>query len=175
MKNIISIFLFSLITFSCENAIKNEKKDSKTSNKDETEILNTINNVYNNIVVESNKKPDFKVIKEQFVERARLGYINKDSLILKNPIEYFDNMESMLSQNKVEYLKEWEIQGETKLFGNIAQRTSLYGVHFNTSDSLAEKGIINFQLVKTNNRWKILSMIWQAEKKELMVSNNYFY
>lgn len=154
--------------------MKNKNEESKINNSDETEILNTINNVYNNIVIESNKKPDFNTIKEQFDERARLGYIRKDSLILKSPKEYFDNMESMLSKNKPKFLKEWEIQGKTKSFGNIAQRTSLYGVHFNTTDSLAEKGIINFQLIKINNNWKILSMIWESEKNHLLVPENYF-
>ncbi len=83
-------------------------------------------------------------------------------------------MESMLSKNKPEYLKEWEVKGTTKFFGKIAQRTSLYGVHFNTTDNLAEKGIINFQLVKINDEWKILSMIWESEKKGLLKSDNYF-
>lgn len=138
------------------------------SSKDETEILNTVNNVYNNIIVEPNKNPDFNTIKKQFVERARLGYIKNDSLVLKKPVEYFDNMESMLSKNKPEYLKEWEVKGTTKFFGKIAQRTSLYGVHFNITDSLAEKGIINFQLVKINNEWKILFMIWESEKKRII-------
>ncbi|MBC8770499.1 hypothetical protein H4O18_21065 [Arenibacter sp. BSSL-BM3] len=174
MRNILAIIIVSLISLSCKNEIKNKEENLKINSKDEAEILNTINNVYNNIVVDSNKKPDYKTIKEQFIEHACLGFISKDSLTLKNPIDYFDNMESMLSENKVEYLKEWEIQGKTRLFGNIAQRTSLYGVHFNTTDSLAEKGIINFQLVKTKNEWKILSMIWESEKGDLLVPDNYF-
>lgn len=175
MRNLIIIIFVFLIIFSCAPVgLKNKIDESKINNSDETEILNTINNVFNNIVIESNKKPDFNKIKEQFDERARLGYIRKDSLILKSPKEYFDNMEGMLSKNKPKYLKEWEIQGKTKFFGNIAQRTSLYGVHLNTTDSLAEKGIINFQLIKVNNHWKILLMIWESEKNHLLVPENYF-
>ncbi|MFC4720963.1 hypothetical protein ACFO5O_01410 [Geojedonia litorea] len=174
MKNLIIITFIFFIIFSCAHEAKHKKDDSKMNSTDETEILNTINNVYNNIIVESNKTPDFKTIKEQFVEQARLGYIINDSLILKSPNEYFDTMERMLTQNKPEYLKEWEIKGTTKFFGKIAQRTSLYGVHFNTTDSLTEKGIINFQLVKINNEWKILSMLWESEKKGVLKSDNYF-
>lgn len=125
MRNLIIIIFISLIIFSCAHETNNKKEDSKISSKDETEILNTVNNVYNNIIIESNKNPDFNTIKKQFVERARLDYIKNDSLVLKKPVEYFNNMESMLSKNKPEYLKEWEVKGTTKFFGKIAQRTSL--------------------------------------------------
>lgn len=174
MRKSIFFLVISVVVLSCESHKKNQEENIDLNTKNEIDIKNTINNVYNNIVVESNKKPDFIAIKEQFTSNARLGYLKNDSLILKTPNQYFDNMKDMLTKNEVKYLKEWEIQGETKQFGNIAQRTSLYGVHFNTKDSLAEKGIINFQLVKTKGKWQILSMIWQAENKDLKVSNNYF-
>ncbi|WP_223033398.1 hypothetical protein [Hanstruepera marina] len=174
MKNLLSIFLIVLIFFSCEKKTKNEEINLEATDSDKIEILNTINNVYGNIKVDSVNKPNFRIIKDQFVESARLGYFAKDSLILKSPVVYFDGMKNMLSNNSIDYLREWEIKGETKFFGDIAQHTSLYGVHFNTTDSLAEKGIINFQLVKINNNWKILSMIWQSEKKDLIVPDNYF-
>ncbi|TDQ32200.1 hypothetical protein CLV82_0023 [Zeaxanthinibacter enoshimensis] len=166
--------MVSLLSFCCETEVKETGAANTIQSTDQAEILTTVNNVYNNIIVESDNKPDFRAIKDQFTENARLGFIKEDSLILKNPSDYFDTMEGMLSENEVEYLKEWEIQGETKLFGNIAQRTSLYGVHFNTKDSLAEKGIINFQLVKIKDQWKILSMIWESEKSNLTVPVNYF-
>lgn len=174
MKKLLAIIIFYSISFSCNDNTKNKNEIQKINNHDQAEILITVNKVYDNIVVESNKQPDFQIIKEQFVSNARLGYIKNDSLILKHPDDYFDNMKIMLSENNVDYLKEWEIQGETKIFGNIAQHTSLYGVHFNTTDSLAEKGIINFQLVKINNEWKILSMIWESQKPSLSIPDNYF-
>lgn len=146
---------------------------SKVRTSDEDEILKTINNFYKNIAIDSNNMPDFKTIKEQFVDRARLGYIRKDSLIIKSPVDYFDQMEQMMARNKPKYLKEWEIKGETKLFGDIAQRTSVYGVQFNTTDSLSEKGVINFQLVKLHGHWKILSMIWKSEKNGVVIPENY--
>ncbi|WP_373073352.1 hypothetical protein [Zeaxanthinibacter enoshimensis] len=174
MRNILSFILVCLLGFSCETEVKETTTANTIQNRAQAEILTTVNNVYNNIIVDADIKPDFRVIKDQFTINARLGYIREDSLILKDSNDYFDTMEGMLSENKVEYLKEWEIQGETKLFGNIAQRTSLYGVHFNTKDSLAEKGIINFQLVKIKDQWKILSMIWESEKRDLTVPGNYF-
>lgn len=174
MKNLLVIILFFSVFFSCADDTKYKKVNQSIYYQEQAKILKTVNNVYDNIIVDSSKSPDFETIKKQFISNARLGYIKNDSLTLKNPDDYFDNMEIMLSENNVEYLKEWEIKGETKLFGNIAQRTSLYGVHFNTTDSLAEKGIINFQLVKIDNEWKILSMIWEAEKSGLSVPDNYF-
>ena len=143
--------------------------------QDEKAILTTVNNVYGNIVVDSVNTPDFELIKRQFTSGARLGYLTGDSLVLKSPQAYFDHMAVMLdSDSTIVYLREWEIQGETRQFGDIAQRTSLYGVHFNTTDSLAERGIINFQLVQVKGEWKILSMIWQAEREDLQVSESYF-
>ena len=60
---------------------------------------------------------------------------------------------------------EREISHSTELFGNIAQRFSLYektgernGEHFET------KGIKTIQFVKVNGKWKMSSVAWSDEK-----------
>ena len=166
--------LFCLIIYSCNDQGSSRMDNYKMNSKDENGINITVSNVYNNIVVDSNEQPDFEIIKKQFVPKAHLGYVRKDTVILRSPSEYFNSMEKTLSDNNVKYLREWEIKARTDVFGNIAQRTSLYAVHFNTTDSLAERGIINFQLVKVNGEWKILSMIWEAEKGNRSVPESYF-
>jgi hypothetical protein len=168
------IILITLISLSCQPQKEDKIKGSSQSSPNEKEILNRINKVYNNILVEADKKPNYELIIAQFTPNAQMGFVKNDSLILQTPTQYFASMKEMLANSEVNYLKEWEIEGETKAFGSVAQRTSLYGVHFNTKDSIAEKGIINFQLVKTKGEWKILSMIWQAEKEGLKVSESYF-
>ena len=57
MKYLLVIVIASLIALCCENEVKNKKEDLEINFNDKTEILNTINNVYNNIEVASNKKP----------------------------------------------------------------------------------------------------------------------
>lgn len=173
MKTLILIVTAALF-IGCNQQKPDAKESLKTPDADEIAILATINTVYDNIHVDSLNQPDFALIKKQFTDSAKMGLVKNDSLIWMSPEDYFNKMKGSLVSNNVRYLKEWEIQGQTHYFGTVAQRTSLYGVHFNRADTIAEKGIINYQLIKVNNEWKILSMIWQAERNGNSVPDNYF-
>lgn len=165
--------LTCLFTF-CGHPTASENREPERYDQDAAAVSNTVHTIYNNIRVESNQHPDFDLIVRQFAEGAHLGYIREDSLILKTPENYFESMKELLSRGEVRYLREWEIEGETKIFGNMAQHTSHYGVHFNTTDSLAEQGIINFHLIKSGHEWRVVSMIWEAERDGLKIPDTYF-
>ncbi len=136
-------------------------------------IQAVVEKTYAGFSVENGKLPDFIQLKSYFMPEARLGFVKNDTLILRPIDEYLAGMKAGLEAGNITRLKEWEIKGRTEHFGDIAHRISTYGVYVNTTDSLAERGIISYQLVKTNGEWRVLSMIWDSETPTLQLPAKY--
>lgn len=170
---VLSMVLFSIL-YSCSQPENKDKSIENQPDKEAMAIQTTIDGLYSNIHVESGALPDFDILLSHFAPEARLGYVSGDSTILKTAEEYFAGWKSMMEQYQPDLLEEWEIKGTNQHFGKIAYHTSYYGVHVNSRDSLAEQGIINYQLVKLAGDWKVLSMIWQSKTEELTISDSYF-
>jgi len=177
MKNKITqlgLITYTLLVFiSCSKEME-QKNALNDSDPELVAIQKTIDGLYANIHVEEGKLPDFEVLLSHFAPEARLGSVTNNTTSLKSAGEYFEGWMAMMEQYQPQLLEEFEIEGKSQYFGNIAYHTSLYGVHVNTRDSLTERGIINYQLVKLNNDWKVLSMIWESEKPEKQINSDYF-
>ena len=74
---------------------------------------------------------------------------------------------------KVISFYEEEIKGTTEQFGKIAHRISTYKTYVNTMDSVVERGVNSFQLIKTTQGWKVSSIIWDVERQQLKIP--YYY
>lgn len=172
-RSIFSLTLLAITLFlGCS-----DKEESKVSTKEVSEeekaITQTISDMYGNLGIDTNKQPDFNRVKNQFTSDAEMGSLRGDSLVLKSPNEYFSQMETGLQSANLTYLEEWEMESKTYQFGPIAQRTNVYGVKVNSKDSIVEIGVTSFQLVKLNGKWKIKSMIWQAETDKYKLSDDF--
>ena len=163
------MLIFTLLNYSCSE----EKTNSIKLSEEVLQIRQPILELYENLKVEDGKTPNFEFIYSLFTETANLGYVKEDNLILKSPQEYFSGMQGGIDSGIVKLLHEWEINGETAHFGDIAHHRSTYGVYFGTTDSIAERGVTSFQLVKLKGDWKIQSMIWKAENVNLRIPENY--
>ena len=161
--------VFLLVFVSCSE----DKTNSIKTSEEVLEIRKPILDLYENLKVEDEKAPNFEFIYSLFTKTAKLGYVKKDSLILKSPEDYFSVMQGGIDKGIIKLLHEWEIKGKTEYFGNVAHHLSTYGVYFGTTDSIAERGVTSFQLVKVIGDWKIQSMIWKAEDENLKIPSNY--
>lgn len=162
-------FVFLLISVSCSD---NKTYSLKTSEQ-VLEIRKPIHELYKSLKVEDEKTPNFEFIYSLFTKTAKLGYVKDDSLILKSPNEYFSGMKGAIDKGIIKLLHEWEIKGKTEYFGNVAHHLSTYGVYFGTTDSIAERGVTSFQLIRIKEAWKIQSMIWKAEDESSKIPSNY--
>jgi len=158
-----------VILYACsKNKAKHIKKPDEVS-----QIRKPILDLYQNLKVENGNNPNFEYIFSLFTKTGKLGYVKQDSLVLKSPEAYFSGMQGGIENGSIKLLHEWEIKGITEHFGNIAHHISTYGVYFGTTDSIAERGVTSFQLVKIKGDWKIQSMIWKAENENLRIPLNY--
>ncbi len=174
------LFLSIVVSYSCGNStdinseVSISNETPKELSEDQKEVKKVLHSLYASIHVENAQKPDFDKIKSHFSQDARLGFVGTEGLRLFTSDEYWQGMEDRMSEGAPDLLEEFEIEGYTQSFGNIAYHTSNYGVYVNTRDSLIEQGIINYQLIKTDGKWKVLSMIWESEKGEQKVPSDYF-
>lgn len=68
---------------------------------------------------------------------------------------------AILSDGSLTDFSEWETSSKTDVFGNIAQRFSLYRKSWNASGERFEgEGAKSLQFIRTREGWKIASLIW---------------
>jgi hypothetical protein len=163
-----TLFLIGILYACSENKAKNIKTPDEV-----LQIRKPILDLYQNLKVENENTPNFEYIFSLFTKTGKLGYVKEDSLVLKSPEEYFRGIQGGIDTGSIKLLHEWEIKGKTEHFGNIAHHISTYGVYFGTTDSIAERGVTSFQLVKIKGDWKIQSMIWKTENENLRIPLNY--
>ena len=87
--------------------------------------------------------------------------------------EFLRPREELLTSGTLVDFEETEISSRTDVYGQIAQRASLYrksgvlaGVSFQT------KGVKTFQFVRTPAGWKISAVAWDDEREGFRVPAN---
>lgn len=96
-----------------------------------------------------------------------------ETLIIKKCVNAFESYDldsfmkprkSLLTDGDLIDFHEWETKEETKIMGEIAQRSSTYNKEgVLNGESFSQSGIKLFQLLKTEQGWKIASVIWQDD------------
>ncbi len=77
---------------------------------------------------------------------------------------FIEPRQKMLTDGTLTEFEECEINEQTKICNNIAQRYSEYQKNgILERKSFTKKGYKFFQFVKTNKEWKISSVIWEDE------------
>jgi len=71
--------------------------------------------------------------------------------------------------------REREITGRTELFGTVAHRFSTYETCFRTADGdFPVRGINSIQYLKTDNSWRVVSILWNDATEERPYRKNIF-
>ena len=80
---------------------------------------------------------------------------------------FIEPRKKILSDGTLTEFEEYEIFNETKIVGNIAQRYTKFKKHgYFNQIYFKERGNKLFQYLKTNNDWKISSVIWEDVRME---------
>lgn len=168
--------IFMLAAFiSCQT--QNQKTDPQNtplSNAPEDEaIQKAVNDAYKVISFKKGEKVNYDSVKSCFVPGAMLRNFRNDSLETLTIDQFTELYKSMIASGSVTSFYEEEITGTTEQFGRIAQRISSYKTYINTMDSVSERGVNSFQLIKTPQGWKVSSIIWDVESSKLKMPAYY--
>jgi hypothetical protein len=77
---------------------------------------------------------------------------------------FIEPRKKILNDGSLKNFKEREIKGDSLIIGNIAQRYSRYQKEGYLNETyFKEYGHKFFQLIKTNQGWKINALIWEDD------------
>lgn len=130
-------------------------------------IQTTIDGVYDVISGPVGAARDWEKMRALMTEDARLTPIGTDGHSSYDVDGYVARSEEFLmSQGFFEI----ETGNRMEVYGNLAQVWSAYEGRTSSADGpVFVTGINSFQLVKTENGWKVFSILWQAANDKLPV------
>src|SRR6187551_1219337 len=131
---------------------------------DKIEINNLTEQFFNLFDNTNNKIPDWTIVQKICIPEIII--IKKTGLteVVYNLANFIDPRKAILSDGTLTNFQEQELSEETQITGHIAQRRSRYQKCGNLSGkSFVETGTKLFQFIKTNNGWRINSLVWEDD------------
>lgn len=171
--SVISVFAISGCTPKADDSQKTAKVPLVYEVPDDTAITKAVYDAYTCISFKSGSNPAFSEIKNYFIPNARLINFRTDTAQAVDIDQFIDLYKQFVQANGIHSFYEEELFGRNEQFGNIAQRISSYETFINRMDSATERGVNSFQLIKTGNKWKVSSIIWDVEKPSLPIPGYY--
>ncbi len=169
-NNIVSIKLLNKIGLQFEKTLELAEDDyvllfSPTNNTKDKDEINKITADFFDLFTNMNGRIlDLKRIEELFIAEGIIISNTSGKPEIHNLEEFVIPREKMLTNGMLVDFRESEISHKTEIFGNVAQRFSLYeksgklnGVGFQT------KGMKTIQFVKVSEKWKMSSVAWSDE------------
>ena len=140
---------------------------------DEEAIHQAVLNAYKVIGFKKGSQPDYEAFKKYFLPDAQLINYRNDSLSIINLDQFLGGYKKLVDSGHIKSFYEEEIFGRTDQYGRVAQRISSFRTYMNNTDSVTDRGVNSFQLVKTPEGWKVTSVIWDVEKQSLPIPQHY--
>jgi len=136
--------------------------DIQAADKIEINYLTTqFFNLFNNT---DHKIPDWTIVQNLCIPEIII--IKKTGLteIIYNLTNFIEPRKTILSDGTLTNFQEQELHEMTQIIGHIAHRQSRYQKSGNLSGNLfVETGTKLFQFIKTNNGWRINSLVWEDD------------
>ena len=155
----------------CES--KNVKETESTTAAytlpDDSAITKAVHDAYQAISFKKGEQPRYNEIKNYFSPQAQLINYRNDTAQVTTIGQFIDLYKNFKETTHIEAFYEEELYGKTEQFGRVAHRISTYKTYINNMDTIAERGVNSFQLIKLKEGWKVSSIIWDVEKPGLPV------
>jgi len=141
---------------------------------EEQSIDKAVQAAYAAISFKMGSEPKYNLLKKCFIPQAQLINLGGDSAQITNIDQFIYLYRTHVEADSVRAFAEKEIYGKTEQFGRIAERISTYTTEIIRTDTSEERGVNSFQLIKTNNGWKVSNIIWDKESPILKIPGYYF-
>jgi hypothetical protein len=135
---------------------------------DRTSLSSVIAAFYRSISFRRGSRPDWTLERELVDPNARLVRNSDKGRETFDLESYIRNFEAMIDRGELPSFHEKEIASRVDQFGNIAHIFSTYEARADEkSPDVLFRGINSIQLLQTDGRWRIVSIIWQRETATL--------
>ncbi len=148
-------------------AHENHHEASEAETSEETAVQKTIDGIYSVISGPVGAPRDWEAMRALMTEDARLTPIGAEGHRSHDIDGYIERSEEFLVGQG---FFEVETGNRIEIYGNLAQVWSAYEGRTGSADGpIIVTGINSFQLVKTDDGWKVFSILWQAANDDLPV------
>jgi len=166
-QNIRSIALLKKLGlgFEKEIEIENEKLHVYSVSKDLLNINKVTQSFFSLFTNSNNRKPNFNKMNKLCIPEAVI--INKTDKLhtVYNITSFIEPRQKILSDGTLTEFEEWETNGQTEIVNCIAQRHSVYAkTGILDGKRFKQTGHKFFHFIKTNDGWKISSVLWEDDK-----------
>jgi len=172
MKTLLICLACALAISSCQTKVTLHASETYQV-PDDSAITKAVHDAYTAISFKKGEKPRFSEIKNYFTPQAQLINFRTDTAQVTNINQFIDLYRQFVEGNHIGLFYEEELFGRTEQFGRVAHRISTYKTYLNRMDTIEERGVNSFQLIKTPYGWKVSSIIWDVEKPSLKVPEYY--
>lgn len=137
-------------------------------------IDSAIESLYDSIRFSEKTDPDYDQFRSLFMEDAILISVRDTSRFKLTVDEFIDNIRQQRGKNMLTSFHEYEVHRVSEQYGNIAHIFSTYEVKMTTSKGeRSPRGINSFQLIKSGEGWKIVSLTWYEENDKNPLPEKY--
>lgn len=134
----------------------------------------TIRDLYNSIELSEDHAPDWDLLQSLFMDGAHLIHVTESDVYKMSLEDFINNYQQQIDNGSLTAFKEYEIHRVEESFGHIVHVFSTYEATFTTSDGDSKaRGINSIQLMKSENEWKIVSIIWFDESEKDSIPPEY--
>ena len=135
-----------------------EKSQNKVSQQEIDKVINAFFGEFDN---RNSRVPDFAEFGMLFTDTSMIYKHNGIGYMPMSVEHFIDPRAKMLTDGTLQDFHEWEVEQQTIIADGIATRVSRYAKAglLNGEDYQGE-GVKHIQLLKTDNGWKIVSVIW---------------
>jgi len=174
MKSFLPFLVFSVF-ISCQTPDQKPTPQNAAISHapEEDAIKKAVDNAYKCISFKKGEQVNYDDVKNYFMPQAQMFNFRNDTLEIFTINQFVDLFRNFIESNSITSFYEEEIRGTTDQFGRVAQRISTYRTYINSMDSITERGVNSFQLVKTPQGWKVSSIIWDVESPGLKIPDYY--
>ena len=172
MKNLTCLLIIFLFCVACNTQVNNNLELRKTDIT-ESKINEAVGKAYSILDFNENTPANSDGIRDVFVSNPNFMNFSGDSLVVMSIDGLVHWHKEAVASDEITLFHEVEIWGKTEYFGDIAHRLSTYATYINTMDSVYDRGVNSFQLVKIDGKWLVNSIIWDVESEELPIPAKY--
>ncbi|HNP49779.1 MAG TPA: GNAT family N-acetyltransferase [Bacteroidia bacterium] len=152
------------LDFIREIEVENEVLHVYGASRDQIQLSLLTNEFYSVFRTKNGEKADVEKLTRLCVNEVSIRHKTKDHSVYFSLTEFIRTRKEILERGDLTEFEEHEIRAHTQVLSNIAQRHSQYqksGVR--SANAFRTKGDKLFQFVRTDDGWKISSVLWEDE------------
>ncbi len=180
MKTLVTILLFLSPHLSLATTTKPYRAytpgniHSEFQNNNYTSINSVIENLYSSLTYEHGKMPDWSRFKQLFIKGARLVHVKNGKYTTITPDSFAIRFNKQIDDGFLKSFRERETSRKTDSLKQVVHIFSMYRANYLTDDGMGkQKGMNSIQLIKSNGRWWITSILWDESSSKNLATPRY--